>query len=46
MSDTSHMISLIEGLRRIPQGTLLATFDVESLKTNIPHTGGLQALQH
>jgi hypothetical protein len=26
--------------------TLLATVDVESLYTNIPHTGGLQALQH
>ena len=25
---------------------MLATFDVESLYTNIPHTGGLQALQY
>lgn len=46
VKDTSHMISLIEGLGRLPEGTLLATFDVESLYTNIPHTGGLQVLQH
>lgn len=46
VKDTSHMISLIEGLGRILEGTLLATFDVESLYTKIPHTGGLQALQH
>ena len=45
VKDTSHMISLI-GLGMIPQGTLLATFDVESLYTNIPHTGGLEAMQH
>uniref|UniRef100_A0A673WHK7 Reverse transcriptase domain-containing protein n=1 Tax=Salmo trutta TaxID=8032 RepID=A0A673WHK7_SALTR len=46
VKDTSHMISLIEGLGRLPEGTLLATFNVESLYTNIPHTGGLQALQN
>jgi hypothetical protein len=46
VKDTGHMISLIEGLRRISEGTLLATFDVRSLNTNSLHTGGLQALQH
>ena len=46
VKDTSHMISLIEGLGRIPEDALLSTFDVESLYTNIPHTGGLQVLQN
>ena len=46
VKDTSNMISLIEGIGRISEGTLMDTFDVESLYTNIPHTGGLQALLH
>jgi hypothetical protein len=41
VKDTSSMVSIIESL-----DTLLATFDVESLYTNIPHEGGIEAMEH
>ena len=40
------MISIIESLDPLPENTLLVTFDVESLYTNIPHEGGIEAMEH
>uniref|UniRef100_A0A674E9P8 Reverse transcriptase domain-containing protein n=1 Tax=Salmo trutta TaxID=8032 RepID=A0A674E9P8_SALTR len=46
VKDTSSMISIIESLDPLPENTLLVTFDVESLYTNIPHEGGIEAMEH
>ena len=40
------MISIIESLDPLPENTWLVTFDVESLYTNIPHEGGIEAMEH
>ncbi|CDR01385.1 unnamed protein product [Oncorhynchus mykiss] len=46
VKDTSSMISIIESLDPLPENTLLVAFDVESLYTNIPHEGGIEAMGH
>lgn len=46
IKDTTDMIVLIESLGPIPDDVILATFDVESLYTNVPHEGGLHAVSH
>ncbi|KAJ1088372.1 hypothetical protein NDU88_001529 [Pleurodeles waltl] len=47
VKDTSHFLQIIEKLNqtyKFDDDTLLATFDVTSLYTNIPHDDGLMAL--
>ncbi|KAJ1091293.1 hypothetical protein NDU88_004420 [Pleurodeles waltl] len=47
VKDTSHFLQIIEQLNQtytFDDDTLLATFDVTSLYTNIPHDDGLMAL--
>ncbi|KAJ1191420.1 hypothetical protein NDU88_000736 [Pleurodeles waltl] len=47
VKDTSHFLQIIEKLNQtntFDDDTLLATFDVTSLYTNIPHDDGLMAL--
>ena len=39
------MISIIESLDPFPDNTLLVTFDVESLYTNIPQEGSIEAME-
>lgn len=48
-SYTRDSIDFITKLKRLTlpaTGILLATFDVSSLYTNIPHSGGIEALRH
>ena len=40
------MISIVENLEPLSTDTMLVTLDVESLYTNVPHDGGIQALEH
>ena len=40
------MIFIIESLDPLPENTLLVTFDVELLYTNIPHEGVIEAMEH
>lgn len=42
--DSMDIIQLLRGLPQISDETILATFDVESLYTTIPHAGGLEAI--
>lgn len=43
VSDTTDVLKLLSDIY-VPDKTFLVTFDVESLYTNIPHVGGLEAL--
>lgn len=43
LKDTNHFLSKLRELPSLPPGSLLATLDVKSLYTNIPHTDGLEA---
>ena len=40
------MIGKKTSLDPLPENTLLVTFDVESLYTNIPHEGGIEAMEY
>ncbi|KAL2099357.1 hypothetical protein ACEWY4_005837 [Coilia grayii] len=44
--DSIDMIKTLEDLPTIGEDIILATFDVESLYTMIPHEGGLEAIQY
>ena len=46
VKDTGHMISIVESLEPVTGDTILVTLDVEALYTNVPHEGGIQALEH
>ena len=41
--DTTDFLKKLEGLGSLPSGTILATLDVTSLYTNIPHDEGIEA---
>ena len=43
IKDTKHLIHILLGKKLAPED-ILVTMDVQSLYTNIPHTGGIQAL--
>ncbi|XP_063077568.1 uncharacterized protein LOC134467623 [Engraulis encrasicolus] len=45
ISDTRDVLKLLSNIT-IPDNVYLVTFDVESLYTNIPHEGGLEAMAH
>ena len=42
LKDTTHFLKVIHGLEQMPKNTILATLDVKSLYTNIPHQEGMQ----
>ena len=44
--DTQHFLQILADLPTLPGDALLATVDVSSLYTNIPHKDGLKALVH
>ena len=44
--DSSDFIQVIQALEAVNRDTILVTFDVESLYTNIPHQGGLEAIAY
>lgn len=44
--DTTDFLRKIQSLNNLPNNTILATMDVESLYTNIPHNDGLQAIRN
>lgn len=48
VKDTNHFLSKIKELNNqsLPPNLILASIDVESLYTNIPHTAGLDACRH
>lgn len=47
IKDTDHMLSIADSLNPLPEDELiLATFDVSSLYTSIPHDGGVMAMEH
>ncbi len=46
VKDTGHMISILESSDPLPRNCFLVTFDVGALYTNVPHEGGIQALEH
>ena len=47
IQDTNHFLDMIRSLPTpLPPDTIMATVDVSSLYTNIPHTYGLSALEH
>ena len=43
VKDTTHFLQIIRNIDRLPPGSLLASFDVQSLYTNIPNDLGLAA---
>ena len=43
VKDSAHFLNLIGNLDELPENSLLVTFDVSSLYTNIPHGEGLLA---
>lgn len=45
LGDTTDLLNVINGFN-VEATTILVTMDVQSLYTNIPHEGGLQALSH
>lgn len=45
ISDTRDVLKLLSDIT-VPDNAYLVTFDVESLYTNIPHEGGLEAMAH
>ncbi|XP_033121407.1 uncharacterized protein LOC117120505 [Anneissia japonica] len=44
IKDTTDFLCKLQDIENLPQGTLLATMDVEALYSNIPHEDGLQAI--
>lgn len=42
--DSIDFVNLYKSVDHIPENSILCTFDVTSLYTNIPHQGGLEAL--
>lgn len=46
LRDTSDFLACLSEIGHLSQNVLLATMDVTSLYTNIPHTDGLSALKH
>lgn len=44
MKGTNDILKSLRGPENIPASTILCTLDVERLYTNIPHRGGLEAL--
>lgn len=45
LGDTTDILNAVDHLK-VSTDCILATLDVQSLYTNIPHTGGLEALTH
>ncbi|XP_070555267.1 uncharacterized protein [Ptychodera flava] len=45
IKDTTHFLQRIQNLGQVPKGSILATFDVTSLYTNIPIDEGIAACQ-
>jgi len=45
VKDTTDFINKVEQIPHLPDGTILATIDVTSLYTNIPHDEGIQACE-
>ncbi len=43
VKDTKHLIQIIESIPRLPENSILVSFDVTSLYTNIPHIDALQS---
>lgn len=43
IQDAKDFLRKLQDLPPLPEDTLLATLDVSSLYTNIPHTEGIQA---
>lgn len=46
MWGTSDFIQVLHSFGAVEKDSLLVRFDVESLYTNIPHVGGLEAIEH
>lgn len=46
VQDSTDVINKISELQNLPSDTILATFDVESLYTNISHERGITALEY
>lgn len=46
VKDSIDFIKLLKSFSVTTDNLLLVTFDVQSLHTNIPHKGGIEALQH
>ena len=42
IKDTTHFLKVIHGPKEMPKDTILATIDIKSLYTNIPHQEGMQ----
>ena len=43
IKDTSHFIQKLQAIGKLPPNSILATFDVTSLYTNIPNQDGIHA---
>ena len=43
IKDTTHFLSVLSSLDKLPEGAILATLDVSSLYTNIPNREGIEA---
>ena len=43
VKDTTHFLNIIKAINNLPEDTLLVTFDVSSLYTNIPNEEGIDA---
>ena len=43
IKDTTHFLQTLEDLGKLPEGCILASFDMTSLYTNIDHCSGLQS---
>ena len=47
IKDSKHFLQILETIDKIPNNAILATADVTSLYTNIPHEDGIEAIaQH
>ena len=44
LKNTSHFLSKLKSLGKLPQGAILCTIDVPGLYPNIPHSEGLISL--
>ena len=44
--DSSDFIQVLQTIETVADESLLVTLDVESLYTNIPHQGGLEAIEY
>ena len=45
LKNTSHFLSKLKSLGKLPQGAILCTIDVVGLYPNIPHSEGLNSLR-